>query len=125
MDVCCILEVLRIASLCVRERKEIIFTRELVHQLYDHMTMTAQDSIAENLDGKPGIALLITTPSLRVLLDVVGRHSDPRKCAFGTIRWRFGTHENPHDRGGSKWWNNAVHRPVNLREARRDLALLF
>jgi nucleoside diphosphate kinase len=137
MEVCCIIkpsglrhteaiiEVLEDAGMIIWQRKEIIYTNELAHQLYDHMSPEAQDDIAKDLEGKPGLALRIEVPSLESLLDVAGRESDPRACAFGTIRWRFGTHENPAEVGGTPWWQNAFHRPIDIREAKRDTSLVF
>lgn len=137
MEVCCIIKpsgirhteaiigVLAKAGMPVIEQKEITYTRALAYQLYDHMSPEAQRDIATDLDGKLGIALRIEVPDIERLLDVAGRETDPRTCAFGTIRWRFGTHENPSDVGGTPWWQNAFHRPVDLREAVRDMRLFF
>lgn len=137
MELCCIIkpsgirhteaiiDVLRRAGMPVLERKDITYTATLAHQLYDHMSPEAQEDIGKDLEGKPGIALRIEVPSIEALLEVAGRDTDPRICAFGTIRWRFGTHENPSDVGGTPWWQNAFHRPVDMREVQRDMALFF
>lgn len=137
MEVCCIIKpngirhaeaifkVLNDAGMPVLEWKDITYTRALAYQLYDHMSPRAQADIATDLDGKPGIALRLEVPSIDALLDIAGRETDPRACAFGTIRWRFGLHANPSDAGGTPWWQNAFHRPVDEREAERDLRLFF
>ena len=137
MRICCIVKpralkhtTAIIASLedrgvCVDERKIITYTVPLVHALYDHMDRDARDAITERLAGNPGVALLVKTESIECLLDIVGRHSDPAKCAPDSIRARFAQNATEERMGASLWWENALHRPVNEQEAQRDLALIF
>lgn len=55
------------------------------------------------------------------VLAMCGEHTDPNRCAPTTIRAMYGVH-HPHGLpGGFKYYLNAVHRPKNASEARRDL----
>lgn len=113
------------AGIPVIERKDITYTPSLVGILYDHMPDEAVSEITRRMDQKPGIALLVSANSIEHLLDVVGRESNPGLCAPRSLRARFGRNA-PEERVGTwSWWENALHRPVDEREARRDLRLLF
>lgn len=137
MDVCCIIkpdglpyatEIIQSiahAGLCIVERKRIIYTEKIIHELYDHMTMPARLHIAVSMVGKIGLALRIRTSSILQLLAVVGCHSDPRRCSPHSIRFRFSEHTSPQHIDGWDWWENTIHRPVDMREAKRDMALFF
>ncbi|HEY0948540.1 MAG TPA: nucleoside-diphosphate kinase [Candidatus Paceibacterota bacterium] len=108
----------------IRE-KRITYTKALVHALYDHMDQSARDAIAARLCGMDGIALLLEVASIDRLLEVVGDDSDPRRCRPHTLRARFASGASEERMGDAPWWENAVHRPINEREALRDLSLLF
>ena len=137
MEVCCIikpdaievangiLRMLEKAGVRLLEHREIIYTAALVHELYDHMPEDARAAIAASLDGKHSLALLLEADSIDAVLDVAGRESDPSRCTPGTIRARYGTYQPPRRMGSWPWWENAVHRPVDMREAMRDRHLLF
>ena len=137
MNVCCIIkpdglqhstEIIRLlisSGIPVCERKRMTYTKELVDQLYNHMSTGARAQIKTNFVGKCGLALLVRAPSIRRLLAVAGVHSDPRQCAPNSIRFRFGTHGIPERIDDWDWWDNAFHRPVDMREAKRDLNLFF
>ncbi len=120
-----ILEVLCEKSLPVLETKPLCFSDSLVHTFYDHMPYSAREAIARSLAGKTGLALLVEVPSIAHLLEITGSESDPSKCALGTIRERFGVHGIPSILGSDPWWENAIHRPINTREAMRDLWYVF
>lgn len=57
------------------------------------------------------------------LLRIGGKSVDPRVCATGTIRSRYGIAEPVHY-GSSLYFRNGFHRPRNAREAAHDLELL-
>jgi hypothetical protein len=124
-----ILETLINADIVVEKTKCILYTQELVEVLYDHMSLEARQGIGRQLSGLHGLAVLLRVPSIERLLDVVGRESDPSKCKLGTIRACFGIHEAPQQIGnkcGNEWWwENAFHRPIDEREAARDLLHIF
>lgn len=120
-----ILAALIAASITIRATKRVVFTAHMIETLYDHMSPEARQDIARKLIGSEGLALLLDTPSIEGLLAVVGCHSDPRLCAPNTIRSRFGIHSSPASVGQDPWWENAFHRPIDMREAKRDLFLIF
>jgi nucleoside diphosphate kinase len=120
-----ILQILQIAGIRILEKKFFLFTREHIDVLYDHMSTETRTAIAKHVVGLKGLALLLCAPSIERLLEVVGTESDPRRCAPQTIRARFGVHADPFDVDNDPWWDNAFHRPINEREAVRDLACLF
>jgi nucleoside diphosphate kinase len=137
MKICCIIKpsavphaeaiisALAEAGIEVIGRKDIVYTIPLIRALYDHMPDDAVCEIAQRMAHRPGIALLTRSPSIDRLLEIVGRESDPARCAAGSLRARFGNGA-PEERVGSwPWWENALHRPVDEREAARDLALVF
>lgn len=107
------------------ERKRITYTEELIQVLYDHMSDTARTYIAESLAGKHGLALRIETPSIAKLLKVVGDQSNPHQCSPASIRFRYSPRQKPYRIDGWDWWENIMHRPVDMREATRDLQLIF
>lgn len=120
-----IVAALRSEGISVIREKTITYTAALVQALYDHMDEDARNAITDRLSGKPGMALLVEVESVKRLLDIVGRHSNPALCAPRTIRARF-AQDAPEERmGDAPWWENAVHRPIDEREAQRDLSLLF
>ncbi|MDB5265791.1 MAG: hypothetical protein JWM39_504 [Parcubacteria group bacterium] len=137
MDVCCIIkpdglphaaEIIQSlvrAGMCVRERSRIIYTEDMIHQLYDHMNAAARTHIAASMIGKAGLALQVRTPNIVQLLAVIGCHSDPRRCSPNSIRFRYSEHTSPQHIDGWDWWENVMHRPVDMREAKRDIALFF
>lgn len=137
MRICCIIKphaiehadaiiaVIEEQGACVRRREEILYTTPLVHALYDHMDADARDAITERLCGKPGIALLIEVASVDRMLDIAGRHSNPALCDSGSIRARFARDATEERMGTARWWENALHRPIDEREAERDLELVF
>ena len=137
MEVCCIIKpdaltaagdivrMLEEAGIRLLERRDMTYTPALVHELYDHMPEDARDAIAESLAGKQGIALLLEARSIDAVLDIAGHESDPSRCTPGTIRARYGKHRSPVRMGSWPWWENALHRPVDMREALRDRRLLF
>ena len=118
---------LREAGILILESKEVCFDMRTIEILYDHMSHDARASIAEEFarDGRVGTALLLEVQSIQRLLEVVGTESDPRACKRGTIRARFGVHEEPVLMGAEVWWKNAFHRPIDMREAVRDLYYIF
>ena len=120
-----ILSTLQHSSISVVCTKELYFSDQVVHSLYDHMPAPAREAIALRLVGQTGLALLLDVPSIVRLLEVVGIESDPAKCAPGTIRERFGVHGAPALVGTDPWWENAIHRPIDMREAMRDLWQVF
>jgi nucleoside diphosphate kinase len=120
-----ILSMLQKASIEVRATKSLLFTHSLVEILYDHMPSDARHTIAQSLAGKVGLALLVSVPSIECVLEIVGRESDPRLCAASTIRARFGVRAGPTHMGTDPWWENAFHRPIDEREAARDLREIF
>jgi nucleoside diphosphate kinase len=109
----------------VKETRRICYTHKLVEILYDHMSPEARRGIERQLIGLNGLALLLCVPSIEWLLEAAGRESDPSKCESGTIRFRFGVHTTPLCVGEDYWWENAFHRPINAREAARDLLRIF
>ncbi|MDB5237353.1 MAG: hypothetical protein JWL88_455 [Parcubacteria group bacterium] len=137
MEACCIIKpeglrhigaiirILNRAGMRIREQKMIIYTESLIQQLYDHMSPLAQAYIAFGMADRPGLALLIDTPCISRLLAVAGSNSDPQRCEPHSIRFRYGIREYPKQIDGWEWWENAFHRPIDLREAERDLQLLF
>ena len=74
---------------------------------------------------RKGIALLVETSSVEEILKIAGTHSDPSMCAPDSIRARYGIKSEPDILGKDFWWDNAFHRPIDTREAKRDVALLF
>ena len=120
-----ILALLEAKHAFILEMKSVRYTNELVEILYDHMSADARTSIAEQLVGLDGMALLLSVPSIEWFLRVVGRESDPTLCSPNSIRARFGAHAEPALVGGEVWWDNAFHRPIDEREAARDLLYLF
>ncbi len=89
------------------------------------MSSTARQAISKQMVGKVGIALLLCVPSIELLLEIVGTESDPSKCKPWTIRACFGVHTPPIQVGSDPWWDNAFHRPIDAREAARDLRYIF
>jgi hypothetical protein len=120
-----ILGILTNASIIIHETKGIIYSRMLVDILYDHMSTEIRVAIANDLVGNEGLALLLTTQSIEHLLEVAGRESDPAACAPKSIRGRFGVHSEPLCVGNERSWKNAFHRPIDLREADRDMRAVF
>ncbi len=137
MKVCCIIkpeavgieaDIIRVLiergiSVCML--RPITYTRSLIDELYDHMPEDARNAIADMLVGKEGIALLLEVASLSILLDIMGRESDPARCAPDSIRGLYGLRAGPVQVGSWPWWENAIHRPVDQREAERDLSRIF
>lgn len=105
--------------------KTVTYTEPLVHALYDHMDARAREAIIHRLKGKDGIALLLEVATIARLLEVVGHDSDPRRCHPRSLRARFAEDASEERMGDASWWENAVHRPIDEREALRDLSLLF
>ena len=120
-----ILQILQNASIVILEKKRFWYTPEMIEILYDHMSPEARDGIARRLVGLQSLSLLLSAPSIERFLEIVGKESNPRLCAPGTIRARFGIHDTPTYIGDDVWYENAFHRPIDAREAARDLALLF
>jgi Nucleoside diphosphate kinase len=120
-----ILEVLRDASLIILEIKPILYTNTLVEILYDHMSSEARSIIAQKLVGHQGRAILLCAVSIEQLLEIAGTESDPSLCTSDSIRARFGVHALPAKVGCEPWWDNAFHRPINMREAIRDLLCVW
>ncbi len=102
-----------------------VYTLPVIRSLYDHMPEDAIAAIALRMEGRSGLALLVEAGSIEQLLAVIGRESDPARCAPGSLRARFGQGAEEERMGSWAWWENAIHRPVDAREAARDLALLF
>jgi hypothetical protein len=117
--------VLEAASVIILKKKSIYFTHELVEILYDHMSPEARNDIARRLVDHEALSLLLSAPSIGRLLEIVGKESDPRLCSPGSIRARFGIHAEPATVGNEVWFENAFHRPINAREAARDLMCIF
>jgi nucleoside diphosphate kinase len=120
-----IVEMLRTSYVSILRTETVYFSEQLVHTLYDHMPLPVREEIARRLVGKLGLALLLQARSIDHLLEIVGTESDPSKCASGTIRERFGVHGAPMVVGSDPWWENAIHRPVDMREVTRDLWQVF
>ena len=137
MEICCIIKPeaahraadirSKIAErgIAVRESMDIIYTDELIAGLYDHMSEQARRDIAFRLSGKKGIALVLDAADTETVLEIAGRESDPRRCAPGSLRAEFGLYTESDPVGAEEWWQNAIHRPVDEREARRDMRLIF
>lgn len=120
-----ILDTLRSSSIIIHKTKLILYTHDLIEILYDHMSPSARHGIAQKLAGHTGIAILLSAPSIQEFLEIIGTESDPHACAPGTIRARFGVHDVPARVGDGVWFENAFHRPINSREAKRDLWHIF
>jgi nucleoside diphosphate kinase len=120
-----ILQAMRVAGMKVIAQREVMYTQTLIHVLYDHMDSSARMCITKKYAGRIGTALLFQVESLAACLRVIGTESNPGACAEGTIRARYGSRGEPEYLGTWKWWENAVHRPIDERERLRDLALLF
>lgn len=137
MQICCIIKPpqffdrrailaeLQRTKLLLLTTKILNYTPSLIATLYDHMDDAARAAIAERYSGMPGYALLLSAPNIDVCLEIVGRESDPCKCARHSLRYLYGWHSAPAAVGDWQWWENAVHRPVNERERTRDIALVF
>lgn len=112
-------------DMIIEKRREIVYSAALLDALYDHMSEDARVAIRERMCEKPGIALLLANTSVGEVLALVGSKSNPAECAPGTLRALYG-HNAPEERMAEwPWWENAIHRPIDEREAVRDLALLF
>lgn len=120
-----IIDALAAGSILILETKPLVYTDELVEILYDHMSAAARSGIARQLVEQEGLALLLEAPSIVQLLEIVGTESNPSACAPGTIRYHFGIHADPILTGDDPWWENAFHRPIDAREAARDLSYIF
>ena len=120
-----ILDALISAEVKIHETRPVRFTHELIDILYDHMSDAARDAIGKRLIGLSGTSVLLEVSSIERLLEIVGRDSDPQKCVGDSIRARFGAHVPPTYVGEDMWWENAFHRPVDAREAARDLLHIF
>lgn len=137
MHICCIvkpsalahteaiIKALRDADMPVQKRRNIIYTLDLIDTLYDHMSAEARQDITDRMASRPGVALLVESESVEALLKVAGSESDPARCAPNSIRARFAKGAPEERVGSSVWFENAFHRPVNDREAARDVAALF
>ena len=113
------------AGVRIVQIKRTCFSVPMIDVLYDHMSPNARTSIAQDLVGKTGFALLLEVESVKKLLYIVGTSSDPRACDPESIRARFGVQEEPTLVGNEFWYRNAFHRPINTREAVRDLMHFF
>ncbi len=109
----------------VLTEKKVQYSREIVEVLYDHMDPSTRRTISELFNDKEGIALLVEAPSAEEMLSIAGTHSDPSQCAADSIRARYGIKSEPDILGMDYWWQNAFHRPIDMREAKRDVALFF
>lgn len=137
MYVCCIIKppavsrcveistVLLGKGVTVRCAKTILFTAELVDQLYDHMDDEARAAIVRKYGGRIGVALCMEVENIAAGVRVIGTESNPSACHEESIRALFGVHESAERIGAWEWWENALHRPVDERERVRDLRLLF
>ena len=106
-------------------QREVIYSDSVIRTLYDHMPEDALFAIKGRMEGGIGLALLVEAESIEKLLAVVGRESDPARCAPMSLRARFGKGAPEEQVGTWAWFENAIHRPVDAREALRDLSLLF
>jgi nucleoside diphosphate kinase len=120
-----ILVALKDTAVIVYRTKKIFYTAELVEILYDHMSAEARSDIASRYVGLEALALLVSVKSIDKFLEIVGKESDPRLCGKGTIRERFGIHCDASAVGGEQWFENAFHRPIDAREAIRDLRCIW
>jgi nucleoside diphosphate kinase len=120
-----ILVALKDAGMIVCRAKKITYTAELVEILYDHMSAEARSDIASRYIGLEALALLVSVKSIEEFLEVIGKESDPRLCVKGTIRARFGIHCDASRVGSEQWFENAFHRPIDAREAVRDLRCIW
>jgi nucleoside diphosphate kinase len=105
--------------------RSIVYTRQCIDVLYDHMDDTARKLIVERYQERVGLALLLECTDINECLEVVGRESNPSKCHPGSLRHKYGSHTTPDECGSWQWFENAIHRPIDERERLRDIKLLF
>lgn len=137
MRICCIVKpaalkhadaiasALEEAGIPILAQKHIVYTIPFIDVLYDHMSPAARFAIGLRMAGAPGIAFLVEALSVDAFLEIAGRESDPSKCAPHSIRARFAKGAEEERVSDWVWFENAFHRPVDEREAHRDVSLVF
>lgn len=116
---------LSVRGVLILASQDFTYDSVLIDTLYDHMDEEARKAITERYAGKLGKAMLLSCTGIDECLEIIGRHSDPRRCHRATLRHKFGSHGTPEMLGDWEWWENGIHRPVDERERMRDLFRFF
>ncbi|MEI8224016.1 MAG: TauD/TfdA family dioxygenase [bacterium] len=102
-----------------------IFTPEsLIRALYNEVSIEILNATLNHyLSGPSEILLVRGEQAIDKIVTISGLETDPALCIPSTIRFRHGDH-SPEDLGnGLKYYRNAIHRPKNQDEAKRDFNL--
>lgn len=94
---------------------------EILDEIYTDLSPPLREATLRYMGNAPcEIGEVVGENAVLRLLAVCGEHTDPNECSHPTIRNRFGVKEAEKIIGG-KYFKNAIHRPKNESEARRDL----
>jgi nucleoside diphosphate kinase len=96
---------------------------EVLQQLYPNLSEDLKVVTTEHLENKDcEIALVEGENAIARLVEVCGLFTNPSKCVAGTIRRLFG--DAPINLpNGQQYYRNAIHRPQNKEEVKRDREL--
>jgi nucleoside diphosphate kinase len=108
------------SGLEIREKKEIVLTREYMAALYGHVPAQFQAKLYKQMEGKKCTLYIVWDndgQAVERLVEVTGKETAPAKCSKESIRYIFGDHSE-----GCEHFN-VIHRPRTDAEALDNIRL--
>lgn len=115
-------EILAQNGLVVMEQKILILPEWTINVLYPELSNDLRVATRTMLNSFIEAGLMCGEQVVEKLFHVAGTETSPANCQPGSIRFIFGGRE-PIVIGSVKYYANAIHRPKNHVEAKRDVEL--
>lgn len=104
----------------ISEAKILVLPEWTLKKLYADLSEDLWNATCLAFVSLVEIGLVTGENAVADLLNIAGTETAPAECDPSSIRFRFGR-KDPFVIGKMKYYANAIHRPKNKREAKRDV----
>lgn len=109
-------------GLVIGQTKNLVMTEWALKKMYPDLSKDLWNATCLSFTAPVEIGLVTGENAVKVLFNFVGTETAPSECDHLSLRFKFGKRD-PFIIGTMKYYANAIHRPKNRREAKRDVRL--
>lgn len=116
-------EIIQQGDLTIVASRKLVLPHHAINILYPELSSQLHEITLSIFRNEVEIGLIKGTDAIKNFFLLSGTETSPSLCAPHTIRFRFGK-KTPRIVGNYQYFENAIHRPKNLEEAKRDVEMI-
>ena len=117
-----IIRLMEDAKLKIEDKKDLVLPEQALRVLYPDLSSDLWNATCLCFLAPVQIGLVSGENAVRILFQLAGKKTAPSECGSKTIRFMFGR-KGPFVIGDIKYYANAIHRPKNKTEAKKDIEI--